>query len=65
MTKPLYLNSKLFGKDGALEVHNSTYYYKNTAQCAIDFIIKYLNPNKEVINMLLSMIKKWPKTVLA
>jgi len=48
VTKSLNLYSKLLGKDGALEVHNSTHYHKNAAQCAIDFKITYSNPNREV-----------------
>lgn len=58
VTKPLNLYSKLLGKDGALEVHNSTHYHKKASQCAIDFKITYLNPNREVINMLDSQRKK-------
>ncbi|XP_022160331.1 zinc finger MYM-type protein 1-like [Myzus persicae] len=58
VTKPLNIYSKLLGKDGALEVHNSTHYHKNAAQCAIDFKITYSNPNREVINMLDSQRKK-------
>jgi len=58
VTKPLNLYFKLLGKDGALEVHNSTHYHENAAQCAIDFKITYSNSNREVINMLVSQRKK-------
>lgn len=58
MIKPLNVYSKLLGKDGVLEIYNSTDYHKNDAQCPIDLKITYSNPNKKVINMLLLKKKK-------
>lgn len=52
VTEPLKKYVKLLGKDGLLNSHNISLYHKNVVQLVIDFQITYLNPSKEIINVL-------------
>lgn len=52
VTEPLQKYAKLLGKDGLLDSHNISLYHKNVAKLVNDFQITYLNPSKEIINII-------------
>lgn len=52
VTKPLQEFAKLLGKDGYLETHCKTTYHKEAALSSIDFLKSYIEPNKQIINLI-------------
>lgn len=50
--EPLKKYSKILGKDGDFEVHSKNQYHINSVQVAEDFLLRYKNPHKEVINII-------------
>ena len=49
---PLKSFSKLYGKDGALDVHENTKYHINAVAAGKDFLHTYQNPSLDILNRL-------------
>lgn len=58
VTVPLNTFAKLLGKDGNLESHQNNLYHKNAVLQAEEFLFRYEQPKKEVINMIDSERKR-------
>jgi len=50
--EPLNKYAKILGKDGDFEVHSKNQYHIDSIQIAEDFLLRYKNPHKEVINII-------------
>lgn len=54
VTKPLKEFAKLLGKNGCLETHNSNKYHKEASLCSSDFLKTYMEPSKNVANLVIT-----------
>lgn len=52
VNEPLNKYAKLLGKDGDLEKHSTNKYHTNALLVSTDFLSRYKNPQKELINVL-------------
>lgn len=52
VSEPLKKYAKLWGKDGDLEAHSKSKYHIYCVLTAEDFIQRYRNPNKDIINII-------------
>ncbi|XP_065660162.1 52 kDa repressor of the inhibitor of the protein kinase-like isoform X2 [Hydra vulgaris] len=58
VTVPLNTFAKLLGKDGDLESHQNNLYHKNAILQANEFLIRYEQPEREVLNLIDSERKR-------